>query len=49
LAFRDLIPTGLFAYPDEIAAAAVYLGSDATAMVNGADLVIDGVTRLVSD
>jgi len=41
-ALKKLIPTGRFAYPDEIAAAAVYLGSDAAAMVNGADLVIDG-------
>ena len=39
---KKLIPVGRFAYPDEIAAAAVYLGSDAAAMVNGADLVIDG-------
>jgi D-threitol dehydrogenase (NAD+) len=41
-ALKKLIPTGRFAYPDEIAAAAVYLASDAAAMVNGADLLIDG-------
>jgi NAD(P)-dependent dehydrogenase (short-subunit alcohol dehydrogenase family) len=41
-ALKKLIPVGRFAYPGEIAAAAVYLGSDAAAMVNGADLVIDG-------
>jgi D-threitol dehydrogenase (NAD+) len=41
-ALKKLIPMGRFAYPDEIAAAAVYLASDAAAMVNGADLVIDG-------
>lgn len=41
-ALKKLIPVGRFAYPDEIAAAAVYLASDAAAMVNGADLVIDG-------
>ncbi|MDV3126280.1 D-threitol dehydrogenase [Mycobacterium sp. 21AC1] len=41
-ALKQLIPTGRFAYPDEIAAAAVYLASDAAAMINGADLVIDG-------
>ncbi|BBZ28723.1 D-threitol dehydrogenase [Mycolicibacterium madagascariense] len=41
-ALKKLIPTGRFAYPSEIAAAAVYLVSDAAAMVNGADLVIDG-------
>ena len=41
-ALKKLIPTGRFAYPDEVAAAAIYLASDAAAMVNGADLVIDG-------
>jgi D-threitol dehydrogenase (NAD+) len=41
-ALKKLIPTGRFAYPNEIAAAAVYLASDAAAMVNGADLLIDG-------
>lgn len=41
-ALKTLIPAGRFAYPAEIAAAAVYLASDAAAMVNGADLVVDG-------
>lgn len=41
-AMKKLIPTGRFAYPDEIAAAAVFLASDAAAMINGADLLIDG-------
>ena len=41
-ALKKLIPSGRFAYPDEIGAAAVYLASDAAGMVNGADLVIDG-------
>jgi NAD(P)-dependent dehydrogenase (short-subunit alcohol dehydrogenase family) len=41
-ALKTLIPTGRFAYPDEVAAAAVYLASAAARMVNGADLVIDG-------
>ena len=36
------IPTGRFAVPGEIAAAAVFLASDAAAMVNGADLLVDG-------
>ena len=36
------IPTGRFAEPNEIAAAAVFLASDAAAMINGADLMIDG-------
>jgi NAD(P)-dependent dehydrogenase (short-subunit alcohol dehydrogenase family) len=41
-ALKKLIPTGRFAYPDEIAAAAVFLASGAAEMINGADLVIDG-------
>ncbi|SCL21632.1 NAD(P)-dependent dehydrogenase, short-chain alcohol dehydrogenase family [Micromonospora pallida] len=39
---KEQIPTGRFAYPDEIAAAAIYLASDAADMVNGADLLVDG-------
>lgn len=41
-AHKAQIPAGRFAYPDEIAAAAIYLASDAAAMVNGADLLVDG-------
>jgi NAD(P)-dependent dehydrogenase (short-subunit alcohol dehydrogenase family) len=41
-ALKMLIPIGRFAYPDEIAAAAVFLASDAAEMINGADLLIDG-------
>ena len=41
-AMKSLIPTGRFAEPEEIAAAAVFLASDGAAMINGADLVIDG-------
>lgn len=41
-ALKKLIPMGRFAFPDEIAAAAVYLASDAAGMITGADLLIDG-------
>jgi D-threitol dehydrogenase (NAD+) len=41
-AFKKEIPTGRFAEPDEIAAAAVFLASNSTNMINGADLLIDG-------
>lgn len=39
---KKLIPTGRFALPEEIAAAAVFLASNGSDMINGADLVIDG-------
>lgn len=42
LAHQAEIPVGRFAMPNEIAAAAGYLASDAAAMINGADLTIDG-------
>jgi len=41
-ALKKQIPAGRFAQPDEIAAAAVFLASDAAAMINGADLLVDG-------
>jgi len=41
-ALKAQIPIGRFAYPNEIAAAAVFLASDAAAMITGADLLIDG-------
>lgn len=39
---KTLIPTGRFAYPNEIAAAALFLASNGADMFNGADLIIDG-------
>jgi NAD(P)-dependent dehydrogenase (short-subunit alcohol dehydrogenase family) len=39
---KKLIPTGRFAQPEEIAAAATFLASGASDMINGADLVVDG-------
>lgn len=39
---KKRIPTGRFAYPKEIAAAAVFLASNGADMINGADLLIDG-------
>lgn len=41
-AMKALIPAGRFAEPDEIAAAAVFLASSEAAMINGADLLVDG-------
>ena len=41
-ALKARIPTGRFALPEEIAAAAVFLASNGADMVNGADLLIDG-------
>jgi len=41
-ALKQLIPTGRFAYPDEIAATAVFLASRSADMINGADLLVDG-------
>jgi NAD(P)-dependent dehydrogenase (short-subunit alcohol dehydrogenase family) len=41
-ALKELIPTGRFALPEEIAAAAVFLASDGADMINGADLLVDG-------
>lgn len=40
--FKKNIPAGRFAYPQEIAACAVFLASGAADMINGENLVIDG-------
>jgi NAD(P)-dependent dehydrogenase (short-subunit alcohol dehydrogenase family) len=41
-AFKRMIPSGRFAYPDEIAATALFLASEAAGMINGADILVDG-------
>ncbi|MCD8015727.1 MAG: D-threitol dehydrogenase [Lachnospiraceae bacterium] len=41
-AFKQTIPLRRFGYPEEVAACAVYLASDAASLFNGANLVIDG-------
>ncbi|OLP46462.1 SDR family oxidoreductase [Rhizobium oryziradicis] len=41
-AAKRRIPNGRFAFPEEIAAAAVFLASSGANMINGADLLIDG-------
>lgn len=40
--FKKRIPAGRFGYPQEVAACAVFLASDAAGLINGANLVIDG-------
>jgi len=41
-AMKARIPAGRFATPEEIAAAVAFLASDAAAMINGDNLVVDG-------
>lgn len=41
-AMKKKIPAGRFGYPEEVAAAALYLASDAADLITGANLVIDG-------
>lgn len=41
-AMKKLIPSGRFAQPEEIAAAALFMASNGADMINGADLLIDG-------
>ena len=46
-AMKTRIPSGRFANPEEIAAAAVFLASAGADMINGADLLIDGGYTIV--
>ena len=46
-ALKTRIPSGRFALPEEIAAAAVFLASSGADMINGADLLIDGGYTIV--
>ncbi|PAU78504.1 GolD/DthD family dehydrogenase [Halomonas salipaludis] len=39
---KSMIPMGRFAYTDEIAASILFLASNGSDMINGADLMIDG-------
>ncbi len=41
-AMKAQIPAGRFAEPEEIAAAALFLAAPESAMINGADLLVDG-------
>ncbi len=41
-ALKAQIPTGRFAEPEEIAATALFLASNASDMINGADILVDG-------
>lgn len=36
------IPLGRFGYPEEVAAVALFLASDATSLITGENIVIDG-------
>jgi len=41
-AMKSLIPTRRFAEPEEVAAVALFLASEMSDMINGADILIDG-------
>ena len=45
--FKKMIPLGRFGYPQEVAACAVYLASDAASLFNGANLMLDGGYTIV--
>jgi len=40
--FKQKVPSRRFGYPEEVAACAVYLASDAASFINGSNLMIDG-------
>lgn len=46
-ALKQAIPSRRFGYPEEVAACAVYLASDAASLFNGANLIIDGGYTIV--
>ncbi|EFR98239.1 short chain dehydrogenase, partial [Listeria ivanovii FSL F6-596] len=39
---KKLIPAGRFGYPEEVAACALFLVSDAASLITGENLIIDG-------
>ncbi len=41
-AMKKLIPAGRFGYPEEVAAVALFLASDAAGLITGENIVIDG-------
>lgn len=42
VAMKKLIPAGRFGYPEEVAAVALFLASDAAGLITGENIVIDG-------
>lgn len=40
--FKKLIPAGRFGYPEEVAAVALFLVSDAASLITGENIIIDG-------